>query len=247
MVYSIIELDGQLVGVGVERLAGDVGLEPVVQFLAGEGGGQAAGKIMAQAQDVADFVRHHFADIILRDAQHGLVGQLRRWPALPAGRAPSAARTPAGPSRSPAPRRGTARRAAARLRFSCRPFSARPVLPWRGAAHARARLAAKGEDAGDVGLAVLGLAAQRVEQHVGVGEAGVVPRHPLDDVMLRIGRGDAFRRLFRLHDFFAERPVPIEDAVLDRLDVIRRGVGRIVEHHRLAEIEPRNARRKRGR
>ena len=106
-----------------------------------------------------------------------------------------------------------------------------------------ARPAAKGEDGSDVCLAVFGFPAQRVEQHVGIGEACIVPRHPLDDVMLRIGCGDAFRRLFRPQDLFAERPVPIEDAVPDRPDVVRRGVGRIVEHHRIADIEPRDVRR----
>ena len=101
--------------------------------------------------------------------------------------------------------------------------------------------AAEGEDSSDVGLAVFGFAAQRVEQHVGIREACIVPRHPLDDVMLHIGCGDAFRRLFHPQDLFAESPVPIQDALPDGPNVIRRGVGRIVEHHRIVDIEPRDA------
>ena len=88
---------------------------------------------------------------------------------------------------------------------------------------------------------MFGFAAQRIEQHVGIREACIVPRHPLDDVMLRIGCGDAFRRLFRPQDLFAESPVPIQDAVPDRPDVIGRRVGRIIEQYGIAEIKSCNA------
>ena len=61
---------------------------------------------------------------------------------------------------------------------------------------------------------------ERIEQHIGVGEARVVPRHPLDEIAFGVRRGHAVRRLFRLHHLLAEGQVPIEDAVLDRLDII---------------------------
>src|ERR1039458_972015 len=68
----------------------------------------------------------------------------------------------------------------------------------------RPRLAKIAERAGHVSLAVLGFAVQRIGQHVGVGEARLVPRHPLHEVVLRVRRGHAVRRLQRFHDFLAE-------------------------------------------
>ena len=65
----------QLVGVSIDRLAGHIGPEPVIQLRAGECPGEAAGKIVAQAEHMADFVRHDLADVILRGLQHGFVGQ----------------------------------------------------------------------------------------------------------------------------------------------------------------------------
>ena len=122
---------GEFVRVGVQRRAGEIGPEPVVEFLGGERRAQAAGEIMAQPQDVADLVRHHFADIILRHAQHRLVRQfvageqfLQAMRHLPGEH----------PRIQFAARRGCEERHAQLRRcLFCRPSSPRPLPPSRAA------------------------------------------------------------------------------------------------------------------
>ena len=102
---------------------------------------------------------------------------------------------------------------------------------------AGAGFAEEGEGAGHVGLAVLGFAGEGVHQDVGIGEAGLVPRHPLHEVVLGIGGGGAIGGFGHADDFLAEDEVPIKDAVGHGLDVFGRGVGGVIEEEGLLEVK----------
>ena len=74
---------------------------------------------------------------------------------------------------------------------------------------AGAGLTTESEDARHVGLTVFGLAGARVDENVGVGEAGIVPGNPLHDVVSGVRSGDTGRSLLGPDEVGTEGPVPI--------------------------------------
>ncbi len=77
----------------------------------------------------------------------------------------------------------------------------------------------------------------RVDQQVRVGEAGIVPRYPLHDVVISIGSRDTVWRLLGLDDLFAKCTVPVQNPVLHCILIGFRRVGAIVKQNWRGDIE----------
>ena len=199
---------------------------------------------MPQTEHVTHLVGHHLADVILRSSQcagigQGFIGQ-QVFQAL-------------GILVSKLHRLHVAEAIGRHPREALRRLASHGVggellLVGHNVAHgtqqgAGAGLTTESKNTRHVSLPVFGLAGARVDEDVGVGEAGVVPGDPLHDVVAGVRSGDACGCLFGPDEVGAEGPVPIQNTVLHCLDIVGRGIGAVVEDHRLRDIESGHLRR----
>ena len=228
----------EVVGVGIKALPSDVGLKPLVDLLAAHVGRNAAGEVVAQAEHMPHLVGHDLAHIILRGPQRPGVGQgfIREQVFQALGVLVSKFhRLHVAQAIGGHP--GEALRGLATHGISGELLLVGHDVAHRTQQRPGASLSAQGKHTGHVSLTVFGLTRARVDEDVGVGEAGVIPRNPLHNVVARVGCGDAGRGLFGADQIGAKGAVPIQDAVLHRLHVVGRGVGAVMEDHRLGDIE----------